>query len=233
MSHSPHITLVIPTMNEQKYILPLITAIKNQTYTNFEVICIDKSSDTTPKLCRDAGWKVYRQTGKTISSVRQQGFSLARGDIIASTDADSAPSRQWLETINRIFTDQNVVCAYGPTYFFEKSIIFRLMGQFNLIFLKITRLFGSDQIFGMNFAVRKTAYQQIGGYNTSLPTAEDVDLGYRIRKVGKVVYHPQMIVYTSSRRLKAQKLGFFTHHLKNFIRLKFFGTASSDFKPIR
>jgi GT2 family glycosyltransferase len=85
----------------------------------------------------------------------------------------------------------------------------------------------------MNFAVRRTAYEKIGGYNPRLPTAEDIDVGYRIRSQGKIVYHHGILVYTSNRRLKAQKLSFFIHHFFNNLRYKLTGTASSDFKPIR
>jgi hypothetical protein len=60
-----------------------------------------------------------------------------------------------------------------------------------------------------------------------------VDVGYRIRKIGRVIFHPGVIVYTSERRLAKQKLGFFTHHIANFIRMKITGKASSDFTPIR
>ncbi len=230
---SPHVTVVVPTLNEEKYIRPCIAALKSQTYSDFEVVAIDKSSDITPDLCRDAGWRIFRQVGPRISSARAEGFAAARGTIIASTDADSVPSPDWLKSLVAAFADPEVVCVYGPTYFTNPGIGYNLLGKLNTAYLLINRLFKNDQALGMNFAVRKTAYDQIGGYNVNLPTAEDVDLGYRIRKVGKVVFAPQAVVRTSSRRLEKQKLGFFTHHIANFIRLKLTGKASSSFDPIR
>jgi glycosyltransferase involved in cell wall biosynthesis len=229
----PHISVVVPTFNEEKYIGPCIAALKNQTYTDFEVVAIDKSTDSTPRLCKSAGWRVIPQVKPGISAARSEGFAQTRGEIIASTDADSAPSPRWLENIAAAFTDPGVVCVYGPTYFSNPKFSYRLLGHLNTLFLLINRAFKNDQTVGMNFAVRKSAYTQIGGYNTSLPTAEDVDVGYRIRKIGRVVFHPRVVVYTSERRLARQKLGFFTHHIANFIRMKLTGKASSDFVPIR
>ena len=86
---------------------------------------------------------------------------------------------------------------------------------------------------GENFATTKKAYEKVGGFNLKLPTAEDVELCSRLSKIGTVKYDPKLIVLTSARRLSKQKLGFFTHHAANFIRLKLFGTASSSFDPIR
>jgi len=230
---TPKVSIVVPTFNEEKYITPCIAALKRQTYTDYEIIAIDKSTDSTPKLCKNAGWKVVTQVKPGISAARAEGFAATTGEIIASTDADSAPDPRWLEHIVRAFQDPLVVCVYGPTYFLNSSLFYKLLGRFNTLFLLINRFFGNDQTVGMNFAVRKTAYDRIGGYNTNLPTAEDVDLGYRIRKVGKIVYMPQAVVRTSSRRLDKQKFGFFSHHIANFIRLKLTGKSSSSFEPIR
>lgn len=229
----PAVSVVVPTFNEEKYISPCIASLKKQTFTDFEVIAIDKSTDSTTRMCREAGWRIVTQVTPGISAARKEGFAATRGEIIASTDADSAVDPGWLENIVASFSDPRVVCVYGPTYFLEKNLLYNLLGHLNTVFLLINRLFQNDQTVGMNFAVRKSAYEQIGGYNTSLPTAEDVDVGYRIRKVGKIVYNPKVIVYTSSRRLSHQKLGFFTHHIANFIRVKLTGKASSDFTPIR
>lgn len=230
----PKVSVVVPTYNEEKYIGPCIQALKNQSFTDYEVIAIDKSSDSTPALCKKAGWKVVTQIKPGISAARAEGFAATTGEIIASTDADSAPDPKWLEYIVSTFEkDPQVVCVYGPTYFLNSSPFYQLLGHLNTLFLLINRLLNNDQTVGMNFAVKKSAYDQIGGYNTNLPTAEDVDLGYRIRKVGKVAFIPQVIVRTSSRRMDKQKLGFFSHHIANFIRLKTTGKASSSFEPIR
>lgn len=234
MTQKPLISIVIPTLNEAKYLPTLIRALKNQTFTNYEVIIVDKSSnDGTKQLCRHAGWQVVNQIGNTISAARGQGFSLARADIIASTDADSAPSPQWLETIFSVFSDPKVVGVHGPTYFLDQKFFYRFLSFLGLIFFFLNHVFKNDHFVGMNFAVRKSAYLQFGGFNPKLTTAEDMYISQQIKRFGKIVFDKNVTVYTSSRRLKKQKFGFFTHHLSNLIRFKLTGTASSDFKPIR
>ncbi len=236
MSKPPLISVVIPTWNEAKYLPPCIESIKRQSVNDFEVVIVDKNStDGTAQLCQSAGWKIIKQRTPGISAARAEGFAAASADIIASTNADTAVNPKWLENILAAFSDPSVVCVYGPVYFLEgqHSFFYRLMGWLGFLFFYFNHLMGNYHTIGENFAVRKTAYHQIGGYNLNLPTAEDVDIGYRIKKTGKVIFLPKNFALTSNRRLAKEKLKFFLHHFENFIRLKFFGTASSDFRPIR
>ena len=115
----------------------------------------------------------------------------------------------------------------------EKDNIFALTNKGRLLIFSLNHLLGNNYMIGENFAVRRSAYDKIGGFNPSLITAEDVDLGYRIQKVGKCLYDPKLVALTSNRRLAHEKLGFFTHHIANFIRFKLTGVASTNFKPVR
>jgi len=230
------ISVVVPTMNESKYIQPCIDSLAEQTYDKeFEIIALDASNDNTPEMCRNAGWKVVKQQGKGVSGARKEGFDATTGDIIATTDADTKVGKDWLKNIAKAFENEKVVAAYGPVYFMDGNFIFKNFGpMFFTLFLKWNRLIRKDHLAGMNFAVRKSAYKQIGGFREELTTAEDVDLGLRIRKLGKIVYSRKIKVYTSVRRLAAEGLfKFLRHHIANYFRMYPTGKASDDFNPIR
>jgi glycosyltransferase involved in cell wall biosynthesis len=231
----PKISVVVPTMNEAKYIQPCIDSLQQQTYKDFEVVAIDASQDNTPEICKQAGWKIVKQVSKGISLARAEGFAATAGQIIACTDADTKVDDRWLEFIAKAFEDEKVVCAYGPVYLLDGPWLYRIIGDVLFtLFLKWNRLIRKDHVAGMNFAVRKTAYEAIGGFRADLWTAEDVDLGLRIRKLGKVVYDKRIRVYTSIRRLMAQgPIKFLAHHILNYLRMYTVGKASKNFKPIR
>lgn len=232
----PKISVVVPTMNEEKYIQPCIDSLAKQTYKDFEVIAIDASKDSTPQKCSEAGWKVVTQKSKGVSLARAEGFAATRGEIIACTDADTELDRAWVESIAKAFENEKVVCAYGPVYFMDGPWYFKVLGAFffNTVFLGWNRLIRRDHVAGMNFAVRKTTYDKIGGFRADLWTAEDVDLGLRIRKLGKVVYSKKIKVFTSVRRLMAEGvIKFLGHHIANYFRMYIKGKASDNFKPIR
>jgi len=230
------ISVVVPTMNEEKYIEPCLQALKEQTYKNFEIVAIDASMDSTPVICKAADWKVVKQVSKGISLARAEGFAATSGEIVACTDADTAPDKLWVERIAKIFENEKVVCAYGPVYLRDGGPVLRLFAAFfyNTIFLNFSRLICRDNVSGQNFAIRKSAYDAIGGFRADLKTAEDVDLGLRVRKLGKVVYDKKMAVRTSARRLQAEgALHFIGHNILNFLRITLTGKASENFKPIR
>ncbi|MDR1453812.1 MAG: glycosyltransferase [Candidatus Margulisbacteria bacterium] len=230
------VSVVVPTMNEEKYLQPCLDAVRAQSYKDFEVVAIDASSDGTPQLCQSAGWKVVKQVSKGIALARAEGFAATSGEIVACTDADTAPSREWVERIAKIFENDKVVCAYGPVYLRDGGPILRGLAAFfyNTVFLNFCRLLRRDNISGQNFAIRKSAYDAVGGFRAGLVTAEDVDLGLRVRKLGKVVYDKKMSVKTSARRILAEGVWHFLgHNILNYLRITLTGKASQNFKPIR
>ena len=230
------ISVVIPTMNEEKYIQPCLAALAGQTYKDFEVVAIDASTDSTPQLCTAAGWKVVKQVSKGVSLARAEGFTATSGEIIACCDADTTPEPQWLEYVAKTFEDDKTVCAYGPVYLKDCGPLLKALGAFfyNIVFLPFSRLICRDNVSGQNFAIRKSAYDAVGGFRADLVTAEDVDLGLRVRKLGKIAYVKKMAVHASARRLLAEgPLHFIGHNILNFARITLTGKASKNFKPIR
>ncbi|GBR77388.1 glycosyl transferase GTA-type super family [Candidatus Termititenax dinenymphae] len=230
------ISVVVPTMNEEKYLQPCIDSFQAQTYKDFEVVAIDASKDSTPKICTEAGWKVVKQVSKGVSLARAEGFAATSGEIVACTDADTAVDKQWTERVAKAFENDKVVCVYGPVYLRECGPVLTFVAGvfYNTIFLRFSRWIRRDNVSGQNFAIRKSAYDAIGGFRADLVTAEDVDLGLRVRKLGKVIYDKKMGVHTSARRLLAEgPLHFIGHNILNFLRITLTGKASSNFKPIR
>lgn len=94
----PYLSLVIPAYNEQENIEPLLSrvaAAMGQLGREFEVLIVDDgSTDQTPQLLRDAmtiyPWlrvlRLAANSGQTPAF--DAGFKAARGQIIATIDAD-------------------------------------------------------------------------------------------------------------------------------------------------
>lgn len=94
----PYLSLVIPAYNEQENVEALlnrVSAALAQTGRPFEVVIVDDgSSDDTPRLLREAmarlPWlRVLRlQKNSGQSAAFDAGFKAARGEVIATIDAD-------------------------------------------------------------------------------------------------------------------------------------------------
>lgn len=234
MKATSTISVVVPTLNEEKYLPKLAESISAQTVPPLEVIAVDKSTDTTPQLIMSYGYRSVSQ-GEGVAMARSQGFEAAKGDILVSTDADSQFAPGYMQEVQKALADPAVAVVFGPVYLADGPWPFRLMSRtlFSL-FLRLSVIIRRPNLNGMNFACRAEAYNKVGGFNTKLVTGEDVELGRRLQRVGKVVYSPQVKVYTSARRITGQGgARFIWHHTKNFFRLALGRPGSTNFKPYR
>lgn len=88
------ITIIIPMYNGEKYIDRMMNCIKNQTYTNLEIIIInDGSIDNSLEIVKDYARndnriKIISTENKGVSNARNLGIESARGDYITFLDID-------------------------------------------------------------------------------------------------------------------------------------------------
>ena len=200
----PRISIVIPTYNEEKNIGRLLVKLNHQTIPSeeFEIIIVDgASTDRTREIAEAMGAMVIMQKRNGISGARNDGFLKAKADFIATTDADCIVPNRWLEFFLEDFQDSNVVAVTGPDGPIEKNwksnliyFIFRFVGQGSALF----NLYGT---VGANSAFRKSAFLKCGGYKP-LPHNDDVEIAFRIKKLGKIVYDIRTFVNLSVRRLE-------------------------------
>jgi len=201
----PSISVVIPAYNEQANIAKVLESLQKQNYGGkFEVIVVDNgSTDKTVEIAKDFGAKVIFEPQKGVAFARQTGFEAATSEIIATTDSDSIVSPDWLTTFVREFAKKpNVVMVSGMYDFYDGNPLLKFATWvFNY---RLFAVFGWYS--GANMAVRKKAFFEIGGFDTTMPLSEDSDLGVRLRKLGQVERLANFKVKTSARRFN--QLGF-------------------------
>ena len=208
----PFISVVIPAYNEETYLLSCLESIKRQDYAaEYEVIVVDNAStDSTAKIAQDWGAKVVYESRRSPACARQKGAEVARGKIIAFIDADTRAPAHWLSTIVwRFLCDAKTVVISGPYAYSDSCKVSRIMSYassfINIItdhlFRKVLGKGGA--LWGCNFAVRRSAFWQIGGFDTSIRFyGEEYELSLRLRKAGEAAIIPRLFVLTSARRLK-------------------------------
>jgi len=88
------VSIVIPVYNIEKYLPICLDSIINQTFTDFEVICVnDGSKDNSLKILeeyakRDFRIKVISQENGGSGSARNNGLKNAQGKYIQFLDGD-------------------------------------------------------------------------------------------------------------------------------------------------
>ncbi len=228
------VSVVVPAHNEEAMLEKCLMSLNRQDYDDYEVIIVDNAStDETPAIAEKHGARVLREKRKGVAFARQRGFIKARGDVIASTDADTVASEDWLREVVQAL-NEGVVGCYGPVYLLDGSKLDKWMAKYGFtFFLKANHFLGFPNFSGQNFAVRKKAFKEVGGFDLGVRSAEDVNLALRLRKAGKICFNPRMKVYTSARRLKAGHWKFFKHHTINYFSMLFNGRTERSFEDIR
>ena len=229
------ISVVIPTLNEEKYIANVLSGLRNQTYKDFEIIIADAgSTDRTREIARKYA-KVVIQKKHGISAGRNAGAKIARGKILVFIDADTKPSKDLLNVYANSFGN-GTIAVTGPIFALEKTDVFTELGYIfvSTVFVKLSIIFGLPSIVGSNFAIDKKTFDRVKGFNESLITYEDWDLSRRIKKFGKIKFMNDAIVYASVRRVAAWGLQkYFTYHVGNMLRYRLFKSSKKNYAPIR
>lgn len=231
------VSVVVCTLNEEKRIRNALEHLRAQSFSGeYEIILADgNSSDRTLEIARPFVDRLVVEQVRRISAERQAGAQIARGGILAFTDADSSAPADWLATGMKPFEDERVVAVYGAVYFNdatpEEDRLARLaMPTFQSVF----EFLGLSNPIGSNLFIRKSAFDAIGGFNTQLVTCEDLDLIKRVKKKGPIRYSPKTEMHVSARRI--QKWGYLYYvyfHIGNAIRYHVFNKPKRVYEDIR
>jgi len=208
----PYVSVVIPAYNEEKYLPLCLESIRNQDYAEeYEVIVVDNAStDNTAKIALDWGAKVVYESKRSPACARQKGVEAATGEIIAFIDADTQAPACWLSTIlSRFVREPETVVISGPYAYCDAGRIAKIFSYASsFISIIIDQLFRKafnkgGAVWGCNFAVRRSALLEVGGFDTSIRFyGEEYELSLRLKRAGKGGIIPRLFVLTSARRLK-------------------------------
>jgi glycosyltransferase involved in cell wall biosynthesis len=99
MLQFPLLSIIVPVYNVKPYIERCLDSIINQTYSNLDIILIDDgSTDESGTICdeyalKDSRIRVIHKQNGGLSSARNAGLEIVRGDLIAFVDSDD-----WIDT---------------------------------------------------------------------------------------------------------------------------------------
>lgn len=125
------ISVVVPVYNAETYIEDCIRALLSQNYPvdHYEIIMVDNNSkDCSPEIIKRYPDIKYQKTDKKGSyAARNKGILQAKGEIIAFTDADCAPSVDWLRNIDDALRHPEISVILGRNQFAADSHILSML----------------------------------------------------------------------------------------------------------
>ena len=215
---SVDISLIIPAYNEEASIgLCLDMAIKNSKGKFKEIIVVDNAStDKTAEVAKQRpGVRVVQEDRKGTGHARQSGAEAASGEILAYIDADSHIPDDWVDKIERWFSNDPKLVFLSGAYRYHRHEITRypawfldFVWWFSLPAYWVVGFMGNTG----NCAIRAIALREVGGFDRSiLFYGDDTDVSRRLHKVGKTVWSMRFYNYSSPRRF--EQAGLFTTYL--------------------
>jgi glycosyl transferase family 2 len=190
------VSFVIPVLNAERDIERCLASINNLQCEEgaYEVLVVDNgSTDCTQQVVRKMGFACQVMPEVKVGALRNRGAAIARGAYLAFVDADVELMPHWLSNGVAAFDDTRVVAsgcfpkAPPNATWVQRAWEIQQRGR-----QSSQSASPSPWLPSMNLLVRREAFLRIGGFNEQLTTAEDVDLCYRLGKVGTILSNPAM-----------------------------------------
>lgn len=122
------LSVIVPVYNVESYLKRCVDSILEQTFEEFEVILVDDGSlDNSSEICNkysesDKRVKVIHKKNGGLSSARNAGLNIAKGEYIAFIDSDDYVSKDMFKTmINLALSNNYDIVSCGFKRFYENS----------------------------------------------------------------------------------------------------------------
>jgi glycosyltransferase involved in cell wall biosynthesis len=205
--NGPLVSVIIPTYNRAEILCHTIDNVFQQTYSNFELIIVDDgSTDGTEVRLREYGnrLRVVRQSNAGPAVARNHGVKVAHGEIIAFQDSDDLWKPTKLERqVALLEKHRSAPCclcnvlmraADGFTSF-DHSLV-RLSHEEGLWLNVLDVLATRFILFNQAAAIRRQAFEKVGGFPEDLKYLEDYDLPLRLSLEGPWVFiRDPLVIY--------------------------------------
>ena len=196
-------SILVPAYNEEQSISSCLNSLISVVYDDKEIIVIDDAStdrtiQAVEKFLDKGVILVMREKNGGRAAALNSGLQRATGDVIITTDADTVTPSDWLQRFKSCFEQQDVVAVGGAYQACNKdkplvnatSILDQIL---NGVFKKSLV---PNKLSGVNSAIIRKALLDLGGFNENSWWSEDSELGWKLKKIGRVIYDSANVVST-------------------------------------
>jgi Glycosyl transferase family 2 len=195
----PKVSVVVPAYNVCGYIEAALSSLERQSFQSFEVLIVDdgstdRTADIAQSFCdRDRRFQLLQKKNGGLSSARNHGIYHARGEYIALLDGDDEYELDKLAnhvavldqkpTVGVVYSASRIVRDDG------KLTFMKLSGKpisSNLLFSLLCKNFLGH---GSNGVFRRSLIDQVGAFDETLRSSEDVDFWLRIAATNAWQFH--------------------------------------------
>ena len=221
------VSIIIPTLNEEKTLPGLLDSIKAQDFDDYEVIVSDAhSKDKTREIAKSRGCRVVN--GGLPAAGRNAGAAAANGDFLFFLDADVILPQGFIRNVYDEMQDRYIdlaTCEIRPLSDYRLDrVIHRMMNLAVLL-----NLWLDPKAFGFCIFVTKRLFFRAGGFDETIYVAEDNDFVKRASAYRTLRYLSSAYIMVSIRRFEKEgRFAYMKKGIKMNLYRAFMGEIRSD-----
>jgi hypothetical protein len=193
-SESPGVSFIVPVRDDAVRLRKCLQSLdaNRAAGVNVEMIVVDNgSNDDSRAVALAAGAQVLECPGLRVSELRNRGAAAARSPILAFVDADHEIVPDWARCAAETLGSSSIG-AVGAAYSAPTNGTW-VQKTYDLLRRHHQEIRDVEWLASGNMAIRRDSFTQIGGFDETLETCEDVDLSWRLRAAGlRIVHDPRL-----------------------------------------
>ena len=195
MNNNPLFSVLIANYNNSNFLVECINSVKNQTYSNWEIIIVDDHSTDNPtliynELSNDPRIKIYsNDSNRKTAYTFKRALDNSNGEICGFLGPDDTLVKTALEeTIAKHLQLSDYSIVYTLSYLCDEDLnvieLFRWGGVLPVDESQLTVPSGKKICSFATF--KRSFYSKTEGINTKFTRGFDQDFYYKMEEVGKV-----------------------------------------------
>lgn len=224
------VSVIVPVYKAESYLHKCIDSILQQSFRDFELILVDDGSpDASGRICDeyakiDQRVSVVHKSNGGVSSARQKGLNMAKGDYVIFVDSDDWVEPDYLsELYNKALRESAdmVICDF---YEIERGVKNRVDCSFEFVSSDelVKSLFCGFRCFCMNKLVRRSAFTDNSiEFPLDISIGEDMYVMVSLFKAGIIPVYLNRALYNYTIDVNANSLSrnFSLNHYRDTLRM--------------
>lgn len=216
VAEMPFVSVIVPCFHDWAGVALCLSSLELQDYPQecFEILVVNNDpSDRQPGSMRlPANCRLLVEAKPGSYAARNKALEVAKGAILAFTDADCQPLPEWISNAVEIFLADGGVSRIGGAV-----EVFCREGMMHDAAFPYEKLFALEQIefvrrgaaITANMFARKFVFDQVGPFDMTLKSGGDTEWGFRAQRQG----HP--IIFSDRVKVRHPARTFRELRLKN------------------